>query len=187
MDTNVDIIKDLKIPDFGKYSLIAGILLILLGTVGIILPEFMSLEATILIASLLLIGGVFWLIHSFKSHSKEWTEWLKPVLLLITGALMLFYPMTGIATIGLLMVVYLLLDSYGSFMMAYSIKHKKGWGWMVFNGIVSLLLALLFIFGWPASSLLLVGLYISISLFFDGWALITVYWMQKKLTKDKTV
>ncbi len=150
-------IKALKIPDFGKYSLVAGILLILLGTVGIILPQLMSLEATVLIASLLLVGGVFWLIHSFQARSKEWTEWLKPVLLLITGGLMIFYRMTGIATIGLLMAVYLLIDAYGSFMIAYSIKPKKGWPWMVFNGVVSLLLAFLFLIGWPASSLLLVG------------------------------
>jgi len=183
MDNQKELPDMLILPDFGKYSLIAGILLILLGVAGIFLPQFMSLEASILIASLLLIGGVFWLIHSFQARSKEWTEWLKPILLLITGGLMIFYPMTGIATIGLLMSVYLLIDAYGSFMMAYSLKHKKGVFWMVFNGIISLLLAFLFIAGWPASSLMLVGLYISISLFFDGWALISIYTMQRKITK----
>jgi uncharacterized membrane protein HdeD (DUF308 family) len=184
MNTEVDTMDIFKLPDFGKYSLIAGILLILLGTVGIVLPEFMSLEATILLASLLLVGGAFWLLHSFKARSKQWTEWLKPVLLLVTGGLMIFYPMTGIATIGLLMAVYLLIDSYGSFMMAYSIKHKKGWLWMAFNGVVSLLLAILFLAGWPATSIWLVGLYISISLFFDGWALLTISWMQHKQAQN---
>ncbi len=184
MDKAKDSIEKLKLPDFGKYSLIAGILLILLGALGIFIPQFMSLEASMLIASLLLIGGVFWLIHSFQARSKEWTEWLKPVLLLITGGLMIFYPMTGIATIGLLMSFYLLIDAYGSFMMAYSLKHKKGSFWMVFNGIISLLLAFLFIAGWPASSLMLVGLYIAISLFFDGWALVSIYSMQRKLEKE---
>jgi len=51
---------------------------------------------------------------------------------------------------------------------------------MVFNGVVSLLLAILFLAGWPATSIWLVGLYISISLFFDGWALLTISWMQHK-------
>ena len=172
----------LKLPDFGKYSLVAGILLLLLGTVGIILPQLMSLETNILIASLFLIGGIFWIVHSFKTHSKEWSEWLKPTLLLISGSLMLFYPMTGIATIGLLLAIYLLMDVYGSFLMAYSLRHKKGWGWMAFNGLISLLLATLFLTGWPVSSLWIVGLYISISLFFDGWALLSLAWIQRKLT-----
>lgn len=182
MDTKAETMEILNVtnkPNFGRYSLVAGILLISLGAIGSILPQLVSLEATILMASLLLIGGVFWFIHSFQIRSKEWTEWLKPVLLLITGGLMLFYPMTGIATIGLLMAVYLLIDAYSSFIMAYSLRHKKGWLWMAFNGGVSLLLAFLFMAGWPVSSLWLVGFYISISLLFDGFALLSIYWMQR--------
>ncbi len=172
------------LPKFGKFSAVAGILLVLLGGTGIILPELMSLEASLLIASLFVVGGLFWMIHSFKTKSHAWSEWLKPVLLLISGGLMLFYPMTGIATIGLLLAFYLLVDAYGSFMMAYMMRGEKGWGWMVFNGIISLLLAILFIIGWPATSLWLVGLYISISLLFDGWALLVIAWMQHKQDKN---
>jgi uncharacterized membrane protein HdeD (DUF308 family) len=183
MNIKPKIINVVEIADFGKYSLIIGLLLILLGTVGIILPQFMSLEASVLIASLLLIGGIFWLVHSFKARSKKWTEWLKPVLLLITGGLILLYPMTGVATIGMIMAVYLLIDAYGSFIMSYNIKHKKSRFWMLFNGAISFLLAFLFLIGWPESSLFLVGLYISISLLLDGWALISIYWVQQKLAQ----
>ena len=185
MDTKTETIVTLSLQDFGRYSAIAGGLLLILGLVGMFLPEFMSLEATLLFSSLLLIGGGFWLIHTFKVHSKEWAEWLKPVLLLITGGLMLAYPMTGIATIGLLLATYLLIDAYGSFLLAYSVRNKKGWVWMAFNGVVSLVLASFFLLGWPASSLWLVGLYISISLFFDGIALLSIYWAQRK-TLHKT-
>ncbi len=94
---------------------------------------------------------------------------------------MLFYPMTGIATIGLLLAIYLLMDAYGSFLMAYNLRHKKGWEWMGFNGFISLFLATLFLTGWPTSSLWIVGLYISISLFFDGWALLSLAWSWRKL------
>jgi len=170
------------LPGLGRYTMIAGILLIILGVGGVILPQIMSLEVTILISSLFLIGGVFWIVHIFKAHSKEWSDWLKPVLLLISGGLMAFYPMTGIATIGLLLAIYLLMDAYGSFLMAYNLRHKKGWIWMAINGVVSLLLAALFLAGWPASSLWLVGLYISISLFFDGWALLALAWIEHKLS-----
>ena len=170
-----------RIPDFGRFSLIAGILLVILGGLGIFLPELMSIQVTILIATLFILGGIFWLIHSFKSHNKEWPEWLKPVLLLISGGLMVVYPMSGIATIGLLLATYLLIDTYSSFIMAYNLRHRKGWGWMAFNGLVSLLLASLFLIGWPVSSLWLVGIYISISLLFDGVALLSLYWLQRKL------
>jgi len=62
-------------------------------------------------------------------------------------------------------------------------KWRSGWGWMVFNGIVSLLLALLFLIGWPATSMWLVGLYISISLLFDGGALVAIGMALRKAGK----
>ncbi len=170
------------IPHFGNFSIVIGILLIALGCIGILLPGFMALEATLIIASLLIVGSVFWLVHAFNYKSYGWAQWLKPLILLVTGGLMLFYPMNGVAVIGLLLLVYLILDAFGSFTFAYMIRPLLGWGWMVFNGVTSLALAILFLIGWPESTLVIVGLYISISLFFDGWALFYMGWMRRKLS-----
>ena len=51
---------------------------------------------------------------------------------------------------------------------------------MTFNGVISALLDTLFLIGWPGTSLWLVGLYVGISLLFDGWALIVIGWMLRK-------
>ncbi|HEC06720.1 MAG TPA: hypothetical protein ENJ12_07705 [Thiolapillus brandeum] len=165
---------------FGRYSLIVGTLLILLGGVGIVLPELMSLETSVFIASLFLIGGIFWLSHAFKYSLRNWSDWLKPVLLLITGGLMLFYPLSGVAAVGLLLAIYLLMDAFGSFALASSLHGAPGGGWMIFNGVVSLFLAVLFLVGWPQTSMFLVGLYVAISLFFDGMALVYIGWIQRR-------
>lgn len=107
-------------------------------------------------------------------------DWIKPALLLIIGGLMLFYPVSGVAVLGLLLSIYLLLDAMHSLALAQSIYPAKGWGWMAFNGLISVLMASLFLIGWPATSLWLVGLYVGISLLFDGWALIAIGWMLRK-------
>lgn len=169
------------IPQFGSFSIITGILLIAVGCIGVLLPEFMALEATIFIAGLLMVGSIFWLVHAFKYKLYGWAQWLKPLMLLITGGLMLFYPLDGVAAIGVLLVIYLIIDAIGSFTFAYMLRPLVGWSWMIFNGVTSLALAILFMIGWPESTLLIVGLYISISLFFDGWALLYIGWMQRKL------
>lgn len=173
-------IDNKEFNNFGPYTLVTGILLLILGSVGIFLPALMSLEIVLFIAALLIVGGIFWAIHTFKNNPKSFIDWLKPVLLLISGGLMLFYPTPGIAAVGLLLAIYLLLDAFGSFALAHAIHPIQGWGWMTFNGIASLILALLFLIGWPATSLWLVGLYVGISLFFDGWALIILGWAQRK-------
>ena len=159
---------------YGTYTLITGILLILLGACGLFLPGLMSLGTALFVAWLLIVGGVIWAVHSVRYNARHVMDWIKPVLLLVTGGLMLWYPLSGIAAVGLLLAVYLLLDSFGSFALAQSLHPARGWGWMLFNGIVSLLLAVLFLIGWPATSLWLVGLYVSISLLFDGSALVAI-------------
>ena len=42
----------------------------------------------------------------------------------------------------------------------------------LFNAITSLVLGILFVIGWPTSSLFLIGLFVGISLLFDGLALL---------------
>ena len=96
------------------------------------------------------------------------------MLLILTGGIMIYSPQAGVAAIGLFLALYLMLDAFGSFALAHAIHPARGWGWMAFNGVVSLLLALLFLVGWPVTSLWLVGLYIGISLFFDGTVLVAL-------------
>ncbi len=178
-ETHVEL-NDESIRKIGPYTLVTGILLALLGTVGIILPGLMSLFTTSFIAALFLIGATFWGYHTWKSNPRGVVDWLKPALLLLSGGLMLFYPLAGVAAVGLMLAIYLLLDSFGSFALAQALHPAKGWGWMAFNGVVSLLLAMLFLIGWPETSMLLVGIYVGISLIFDGWALIFLGWAFRK-------
>ena len=159
---------------FGPYTLPIGILLIALGMAGIILPEMMSMGTAILVAWLLLVGGALWAVHTFKHNPAHVMDWFKPALLSVCGGLMLVYPASGVAAVGLLLAIYLVLDAYGSFALAQTIHPAKGWGWMIANGILSFLMALLFLIGWPSTSLWLVGLYVGISLLFDGSALLAI-------------
>lgn len=172
---------DQKVIDkFGPYTLITGVLLVVLGMAGIILPSLMSLSTAIFIAWLLIVGGGIWAVHTYHYSPKHIMDWIKPSLLLIIGTLVLYYPVKGVEAVGLFLAAYLLLDAMGSFALAQSIHPSKGRGWMVFNGVVSTLMGLLFLIGWPATSLWLVGLYVGISLLFDGWSLIVIGWTLRK-------
>jgi uncharacterized membrane protein HdeD (DUF308 family) len=169
---------------FGSYTFVTGILLILLGTAAVVLPGVMSLATAIFAAWLLLIGGLFWAMHTYRYDAKKFMNWLKPGLLVGVGVLLLFFPMTGVAAVGLLLAIYLFLDAFGSFALAKSIHPTHGWGWMAFNGVVSFLLGTLFLIGWPATSLWLVGLYVGISLLFDGLALVAIGWKLRKTQRQ---
>ena len=165
---------------FGQYSLIIGIALLVIGISGVVLPELLSLEIVVLMAIFMLFAGFFWASHTYKYSRESLINWLKPILLIVTGGLMLYTPLASIAMLGLLMSFYLFMDAFGSFTMAQVLRPQKGWGWMVFNGLISLLLAVLFLTGWPENSMWLVGFYIAISLVFDGLSLISIGLHYKK-------
>lgn len=159
---------------FQKFSLITGLLLIVVGIAGAVLPQIMSLVVSAFLGWMLITGGVLTGYLAFLGRGRSMIAFLKPVLLIVTGALFIFYPLAGLATLALLLTVYLLLDAFGGFGLAYDLYPMRGWGWMAFNGLMSFVLALVLFVGWPLTSPLMVGLYVGISLFFDGLALVTL-------------
>lgn len=163
---------------FGTHSFWVGIVLLIVGTLGVFLPVMMSMVTIALLASLLFAGGLLWLWHSI-SHGAGWYDWIKPIVLLVAGGLIAYKPWSGVAGVALLITVYLLLDAIASFSLAQGVKGKRGYGWMIASGGVDILLAIVFLWGWPQSSLWMVGLFVGISLIFDGWALVMIGWSLK--------
>ncbi len=157
-----------------KNAKIAGIVLMLLGIGGILFPGIMSLATLFFIAWMLLLGGLMTGYFTWMSDKNDWLGWLKTFILVATGILLIFKPMPGIAAVGLLLAIYFLFDSFGSMAIAFTMKPAKGWWLWLVNGLFSLVLAVIFLAGWPFSSLYLVGLFVGISLFIDGIVLITL-------------
>jgi len=165
---------------FGPYSMWIGVLLVLLGSVGIIVPTVMSLMTVGLVAGLMIGGSILWAIHTWGHNRGDFMDWLKPLLLLLVGLALALAPLPGVASLALLLAIYLALDAYSSFSFARNRYPEKGWGWMVFNSVTDVLLVGLFIWDWPQTSLLLLGIYVGVSLVFDGWALIAIGWALRK-------
>ena len=167
IEINRNIVSKLK-----KYAKISGILFIILGTLGIFFPTFMSISAVVLVSYLMLFAGISSGVFTWMSNKKDWAGWLKTVLLIGAALIMIFYPMQGVATLGLVFAIYFFMDAFAGFGLAFSLMDDKHWWLWLINAITSLILGVLFIIGWPLSSLWLVGLFVGISLLFDGVALL---------------
>ncbi len=157
---------------FRKHSLLVGGLLLLLGLVGIILPTVLSLVASAFLGWVLLAAGVLSLYFAFLTKWRSAWSWVKALLLTVTGVLILVNPVAGIMAVALLIALYLFMDALGNFALAQGLYPHSGWGWMAANGVLSFGLGLLMVFAFPATTVVLVGLYLGISLLFDGIALI---------------
>ena len=166
---------------FAKHSKVAGVIFLLLGLVGVFYPVVMSLTTAYFVAFLFLLSGFMIAFHTYNTDKKDWLGWLKAFLYLLTGILVTIYPVPGVAALGIILAVYFFMDGFASFALAGQLKGQK-YNWLiVINGILSIVLGIIFLVNWPFGSLVLVGLFVGISLFFDGVVLLTMSSAIKKL------
>jgi len=169
---------------FAKTSKIAGVIFIILGMIGILYPTFMSVTTAYFLAWLLLFSGITIAVHTWQNNKKDWLGWLKAFLFILTSFFIVIDPLAGVGAAGLIIAIYLFMDAFASFALAFDNKGQKFWWLMIINGVVSIILGSLFIVGWPVSSMVLVGLYVGISLIFDGAVLLGMSSAVKEVEKD---
>ena len=104
--------------------LFEGIVLLLLGLAAVALPIFATFAVTILLGWVFLIGGVAGFITALISRHAPgfWWSLLSAVLGIIVGTLLLGWPVRGIFSLTMLLIVLFTVDGVASIM--YGIKHK---------------------------------------------------------------
>jgi len=172
------------IQKFAKHSKIAGVIFLLLGLVGIFYPHIMSLATVYFVGWLFLFSGFLVAFHTWNTDRKDWLGWLKAFIYILTGILVAIYPLPGVAALAIVLAVYFFLDGFASFALASQMKGEKHWWLILLNGILSIILGVLFLIGWPINSIVLVGLFVGISLFFDGIVLLTMGSYVQKLQQN---
>ena len=169
---------------FSTQTIIAGVLMLIVGGLGIFAPTVMSLVVVTMLGWLFITSAVIQGYITFKTYRRSFSAWLKPALSFITGILFFIFPVQGIAVAAVMLAAYLLVDAFSSFGFAMDYKPNSWWWIHIVNAIISIVLAILIMMGWPVSSLFWVGLYAAISLFFDGVALVSMGIGAKRLAKE---
>jgi len=157
-----------KLKEFSTLSIISGIILAIAGFLAIIHPIAGSLAFVVFLGALFIAVGLVQCYTTFKAHQKSAGAWFKALLLLITGILLLIWPVSGIAAVAI------------SFQMSLDLKPLKGWWMAALNGVLSFLLGIIMIIGWPFSAPFTVGIIVGVSFLMDGIVLIYLGWLAKK-------
>ncbi len=175
---NIQTLLEVEQKHLGRFLRPVAVMLIVFGLAGVASPVLLSTLTVGITAAILIISGAMWAVHSLEMHSKSLGDWLRPVLLLVTGMVIVAEPAAGIASLGLLFTLYFLIDAYRNF-TAHRAFNGLGRPWFIFSGILDILIALLFIATWPKGSLVLVGIFVGVNLIFDGIALLMLSRMAK--------
>lgn len=147
-----------------------GIALAVLGTICIASPFVATMTSVVAFGVLLLAGGITQVISSF--WSGRWSGMLLHLLIgalyLVVGLMVIDSPIENMLLLTKLIAIFLIVT--GIFNIIGALTHRfHGWGWVLLNGGITLLLGILINRQWPASSLWVIGLYVGIEMIFNGW------------------
>ncbi len=168
-----------------KWLLALGIVLILLGTTAICLPLLATIEFVMILGILMLMAGVMLIVSAF--HAGRWGGFMLNlmigILYVVSGFLILENPVEGAAGLTLLMAIFFL--TTGLFRVTIALLERfQGWGWVLLNGGINILLGVVIWRQFPVSALWIIGLLVGFELLFNGWAWVmlalTVRQMSKK-------
>ena len=152
------------------WSILWGILMVICGILAISLPLATSIGLVLILAWLILFAAASHIVYAFQAHSAGGVLWEILVGLLYggIGVYLFINPVLGVLSLTLLLGVFLLIEGALEIALYFQIRGTKNAGWVLFDGIITLILGIMIWRHWPSSSIWVVGTLMGISLIFSG-------------------
>ncbi|HPY41691.1 MAG TPA: HdeD family acid-resistance protein [Thiolinea sp.] len=170
------------------WYVIAGAILLLGGFMAMFKPVVASLTVETMTAMFFIVGGILQAIQLFRSSGAGAFIWslLLGILFIALGVVLLRNPIAGL--FSLTIVVASLVGAFGIVKLVYAFKLRplSGWVWMLFSGLISLLLAFLIFTNMAASAAITLGVLLAVELISSGVWMLLIGFSFRKVYKELT-
>lgn len=161
-----------------------GILLMLLGVAALSMSVLATVLSMIVFGWLLLIGGIAQGVHAF-SHRKANHHFLPDLLFgtlyVVVGIIVIANPVAAQFAVTLLLIAFFLVAGIFRIVAAASISLMRNRWSVLASGIIALCLGILLWMGWPMTALWVIGFFIGIELLVNGWSLVMLGVVARRL------
>ena len=159
-----------------------GVLTILCGAVALFSSVLTSIVSAIMIGSVLVTVGVLEIVTAFRiRHAGPTLLYsLEGLLALVVGALFIYRPLAGMASLTLLIACYMFASGLFRGITAISGRYP-GWAWDAAYGLVTVVLGLYVSASWPLSSLWVLGTVVGVEIIVRGSALVAGSWVLRDI------
>jgi len=157
-------------PRSRGWEIFWGILLCITGVLALLMPGVAALATALTLSWLLLFAGGFEIVHAIQTRQKAGFGWklASGIVTLLLGLSLLLFPIAGIATLALWIGAFVFVGGVVRTMLAFKLKPARGWGWILFDGLLSIVIGGLIAWGWPGSSIAFIGMLAGFWLLFTG-------------------
>lgn len=147
-----------------------GILLVIFGIVAIARPVYATIASTLVFGWLFIFAGITQLVYAFRSRGAGQFVWklLLGILYVGAGIIVLFNVFEGAIALTLILGITIFAQGVIQVILAFGLRPARNWVWVLFNGILAIILGIFIWSGWPFNADWLIGLWVGISLLFNG-------------------
>jgi uncharacterized membrane protein HdeD (DUF308 family) len=152
------------------WGIFLGIVTAALGILLLIYPLAAATITTIVLGCILVVVGVIDIVLALRSHTAG-SFFLRLLLGIgygLAGILMIMFPLWGVAVLTVVVGTMLLFEAAMSTILAFQIRPASGWGWLLFDAGITLLLGLLILAHWPASAVWAIGTLVGVAVLMRG-------------------
>jgi uncharacterized membrane protein HdeD (DUF308 family) len=173
---------------FSGWLIVAAILFIVLGAFAIIEPAVAGLGVALLVGWLLIFGGVSHLVSAFEGGGARRVlfEILAGVVFVIGGYYMVTHPQLALSTLTLVLAAVILAAGVCEIITYFRLRSEQASGWILFNGIIALILGALIWLHWPSSSVWAIGTLVGVNLLLTGITRLMVGLTGRRLIRHAT-
>jgi uncharacterized membrane protein HdeD (DUF308 family) len=165
-----------EVRQSAAWSIVLSVLMIISGVLALAIPPVAGLTVTVMFGWLMIVTGALHLGLAWRGHGAGAVigEIAIAVLYGAIGLYMLARPVAGLASLTLVIAGYLAAKGVLEGVIAFKLRPLPGTGWLVFDGILAVVIAALIASAWPASSAWAVGVLVGIAMISSGFARLMV-------------
>lgn len=160
----------------GRSATIAGIIILTLGLLAMIFPLVTGLSVAVVLGVILAGGAVVHGLNAFSAGTvgSMLGQAILAALYAVAGITFILNPVVGLATLTLLVIVFLLADGVVEIAWGLRRRGRPEAVWLLASGGVSLLLAGLLWLGFPSSGGWAIGVLLGVNLVVTGGLMIII-------------
>ena len=165
------------------WSIILSILMIVAGIIAIFAPMEAGLVIVIVLGWMAIFNGVAQIIFAFSHEARHrWLEGILGLIYVIAGIYLLVHPVGALLALTLLLSCFLIVYGVFALVLAFQMRPAPGWGWVLFDAVVTILLGILIYVHWPGTSDFTIGTLFGISFIISGVSRLMVSLAVRRLT-----
>jgi uncharacterized membrane protein HdeD (DUF308 family) len=152
------------------WSIGLSVLMIVAGVLAIIVPPAAGVAVVFLVAWLLVLSGGAHFVFAWYTRTTGGMIWelLLGIVYVFVGVYVLMHPVAGLASLTLVLAIYLFAEGILELILGFRLRPMASSSWLLFDGIITLILAIMIWRTWPSSTEWVIGTLVGISMLFSG-------------------